>query len=154
MPPIYVVLVDNDPIYLGLATRFLGKQENLIVSGVIAGSNELFNLVQVFEPDILLYNLSSSRNYDLDAISRLKEISPGTHIIAVASHGSNQNRKQVLLAGADNFVKRTRVNIEFLPMVWKLITMYRHRNQRWEMEAAPLTPIQRNFDNQTDKRIH
>jgi DNA-binding NarL/FixJ family response regulator len=154
MPPIYVVVVDNDPIYIGLATRFLSNQENLFVSGVLLGRDDLIKSTQVFAPDIMLYNLNNPLRQDLETISLLKEISPSTHIIAVSSNISEHTRRQVLHAGADNFVKRNRMNIEFLPMMWKLITMYRHRHQKWEMDTAPLTPPNGNFSFQSNGQIH
>ena len=57
MFPIYVVIVDSDPRFLEIATRFLQKRKGVLIYSAVSTSNEILIQANVFEPDVVLYNL-------------------------------------------------------------------------------------------------
>ena len=58
--PVYVVVVDSDPRFLEIATRFLQKREGTLVYSAVSTGDEVLKQTDVFEPDVILYNLGNS----------------------------------------------------------------------------------------------
>jgi DNA-binding NarL/FixJ family response regulator len=127
MFPLFVVIVDRDPRFLDIATRFLQKREGLLVYSAVSTSNEILNQVGVFVPDVILYNLGNSETASLGTIRQLRKKLPGLTLIVVAPPENEKYKKAVLEAGADNFVIRHAMSLEFLPAIWSLVTLYQQR---------------------------
>jgi len=125
--PIYVVIVDSDPRFLEIATRFLQKREGVLVYSAVSTSNEILNQASVFEPDVVLYNLDESDPQCLSTVKKLRNQFPDMTIIVVSPPENEKFKKSVLEAGASDFVLRYAMNLEFLPAIWSLISMYQHR---------------------------
>lgn len=127
MFPIYVVIVDSDPRFLEIATRFLQKRKGVLIYSAVSTSNEILIQANVFEPDVVLYNLDESDPHSLDTIKKLRNQFPEMTIIVVSSPENEKFKKTVLDAGATDFILRYAMNLEFLPAIWSLISMYQHR---------------------------
>ncbi len=127
MFPIYVVIVDSDPRFLEIATRFLQKREGVLVYSAVSTSNEILMQANVFEPDVVLYNLDESDPKSLETIKKLRSKFPNMTIIVVSPPENEQIKQSVIEAGASDFVLRYAMNLEFLPAIWSLISMYQHR---------------------------
>ena len=127
MFPIYVVIVDSDPRFLEIATRFLQKREGVLVYSAVSTSDEILRQASVFEPDIVLYNLDESDLNSLDTIRKLRTKFPEMTIVVVAQPENKNFQQSILEAGANDVVLRYAMNLESLPAIWSLITMYKHR---------------------------
>jgi DNA-binding NarL/FixJ family response regulator len=127
MFPIYVVIVDSDPRFLEIATRFLQKREEVLVYSVVSTSRDVVIQADVFEPDIVLYNLNDADPQSLAAINKLRNKFPEITIIVVSPSENENLKHSILEAGANDFVLRYAMNLEFLPAIWSLISMYQHR---------------------------
>lgn len=137
MLPVYVVIVDSDPRFLEIATRFLQKRDGVLVYSAVSTSNEILKQAEVFEPDVVLYNLGNSDSDSLETIRQLRTRFPFMTIIVV-SPPENENFKQAVLeAGASDFVLRQAMNLEFLPAIWSLVSMYQHRYGRSGVGTIP-----------------
>ena len=79
--PIYVVIVDSNPRFLEIATRFLQKREGVLVYSAVSTSNEILRQTNIFEPDIVFYNLDESDPNGLDTIRKLRSKFPEITII-------------------------------------------------------------------------
>jgi DNA-binding NarL/FixJ family response regulator len=127
MFPIYVVIVDSDPRFLEIATRFLQKREEVLVYSAVSTSRDILMQVDVFEPDVVLYNLNDSDPQSLATINKLRNKFPDMTIIVVSPPENEKLKHSILEAGANDFVLRYAMNLEFLPAIWSLISMYQHR---------------------------
>ncbi len=127
MFPIYVVIVDSDPRFLEIATRFLQKRKGVLIYSAVSTSDEILIQANVFEPDVVLYNLDESDPHCLDTIKKLRNQFPEMTIIVLSSPENEKFKKSVIEAGASDFVLRYAMNLEFLPAIWSLISMYQHR---------------------------
>jgi DNA-binding NarL/FixJ family response regulator len=127
MLPLFVVIVDSDPRFLEIATRFLQKRTGTLVYSAVSKSDEILRQVNIFEPDILLYNLSNSDSKSLETIKQLRNKFSRITIIVVAPPENGNFKQAVMEAGANDFVLRNALNLEFLPAIWCLITMYQQR---------------------------
>jgi DNA-binding NarL/FixJ family response regulator len=137
MLPIYVMIVDSDPRFLEIATQFLQKREGVLVYSAVTNSNEVLNQVQVFEPDVILYNLGNADPKSLETISKLRALHPKMSIIVLAPPESQEFKQAALEAGANDFVARHSLNLEFLPAIWSLVSMYQHRYGKYGVGMIP-----------------
>ena len=137
MFPIYVVIVDSDPRFLEIATRFLQKREEVLVYSAVSTSQDILTQADVFEPDVVLYNLNDSDTQGLDTIKKLRDKFPDMTIIVVSPQENEEFKKTILDAGASDFVLRYAMNLEFLPAIWSLISMYQHRYGRSGIGTIP-----------------
>ena len=137
MLPIFVVIVDSDPHFLEIAAQFLQKRSGVLVYSAVSTSEEILQQTTVFEPDILLYNLDNADSRSLETIKKLREKFPHITIIVV-SPPENQKFKQATIdAGANDFILRYAMNLEFLPAIWSLITMYQQRYGKTGVGTIP-----------------
>jgi DNA-binding NarL/FixJ family response regulator len=127
MFPMYVVIVDSDPRFLEIATRFLQKREGVLVYSAVSTSSDILTQADVFEPDVVLYNLNDSDPQSLDTINKLRSRFPDMTIIVVSPPENEKFKESIINAGASDFVLRYAMNLEFLPAIWSLISMYQHR---------------------------
>jgi len=137
MLPVYVVLVDSDPRFLEIATRFLQKRDGALVYSAVTTSDEILQQASVFEPDVVLYNLGDSDPKSLETIRQLRNKFPAMTIIVVSPPENEYFKQAVLEAGASDVMLRQLMTLEFLPALWSLISMYQHRFGRSRIGTIP-----------------
>lgn len=137
MYPIYVVIVDSDPRFLEIATRFLQKREGVLVYSAVSTSNEILMQANVFEPDVILYNLNESDPNSLETIKKIRNRFPDMTIIVISPPENEKIKQSVIESGASDFVLRYAMNLEFLPAIWSLISMYKHRYGKTGIGTIP-----------------
>ena len=142
MLPLYVTMVDSDIKFLEIADRFLQKRSNTLVFSTVSTSAEILQQTNVFEPDIVVYNLEDTNPESLTTIKYLRERFPSINIVVISKIENEQFQKAVLNAGADDCVFKPGQNIEFLPAIWGLITMYQ---QRFGKRGIGIIPPQKAF---------
>jgi DNA-binding NarL/FixJ family response regulator len=152
MLPMYVMIVDSDPRFLEIATCFLQKRQGVLVYSAVTNSRDVLNQVQVFEPDVILYNLENGDQSSLKTISQLRAMHPKMSIIVLAPPDSDALKQAAIEAGASDFIKRHSFNLEFLPAIWSLVSMYQHRYGQYgvrmlpphQMKSAGIQPFPKN----------
>lgn len=125
--PISVLLVDDNPTFLRVTTRYLQQQEDMIVVGVApSGEKGLAEAIKL-QPKIVLLDLAMPDLSGLELIPRLKEAHPGICIIALTVLNTEGYRRAALEAGADEFLPKAVMATELLPTIRRLAE--NNRNQ-------------------------
>ncbi|MBN1978312.1 MAG: response regulator transcription factor [Anaerolineae bacterium] len=119
MSAISVLLVDDNPIFLHCAKRFLQKQD-VVVVGTVSGGRWAIDLAQNLDPDVALIDLSMSDLPGLELIPLLRATLPKIGIIALTLMDTDDYRKAALAAGADDFVSKNTMAIDLLPAIQKI----------------------------------
>jgi DNA-binding NarL/FixJ family response regulator len=117
MKPISVLLVDDNPAFLRIATRFLQKHDDTVVIGTADGGEEALALAQDLQPDIVLVDLAMPGVSGLDTIPRLRAILPKVGIIALTVLDTNSYLQAAIEAGANDFVPKASLNTDLLPAI-------------------------------------
>jgi DNA-binding NarL/FixJ family response regulator len=117
MKPISVLLVDDNPAFLRIATRFLQEHGDVAVVGAAGGGEEALALAQDLQPDIVVIDLAMPGLSGLEAIPRLWAVLPGVSIIALTVLDTNSYREAALAAGANDFVAKVSLNTDLLPAI-------------------------------------
>ncbi len=125
MNPISVLLVDDSPVFLGIAVQFLQAYDDLIVVGAVAEGERVLTEAQHLCPDVVLVDLTMPNISGLEVIPRLRELLPQVGIIALTLHNTNAYRQAALDAGADHFIPKSAMSTELLPAIREI-----HVNRR------------------------
>jgi len=122
MKPIRILLVDDNPMFLGVARDFLQLQTNLSVVGTTRSGEEALNLAKELKPDIVLLDLNMPGLSGLEAIPRLREILPEIKVIALTMMDQAAYQPAALAAGADGFVPKASMCNDLMPAILDAIS--------------------------------
>ena len=117
MNPISVLLVDDSPTFLSIATQFLQAHDDLIVVGAVEEGEEALVQAQSLHPDVVLVDLTMPNLPGLEVIPRLRRMLPETGIIALTLHNTDAYRHAALAAGADDFIPKDSMSADLLPAI-------------------------------------
>jgi len=117
MKPISVLLVDDNPAFLRIVTRFLQEHDDIVIVGAADGGEEALALARDLQPDIVVIDLAMPGLSGLETIPRLRAVLPEVGIIALTVLDINSYWQAALAAGANDFVPKARLNTELLPAI-------------------------------------
>lgn len=148
--PISVLLVDDNPIFMRILTRFLEAQSGREVSvvGSADAGRKALTLAPLLRPQVILVDLAMPDIHGLDLIPRLRASLPEGIIIALSLMDPRSYREAVLAAGADAFVSKATLEGDLLPTIRPLV---RH-NRSQENCAKYAGPGLFHFERRTEVR--
>jgi DNA-binding NarL/FixJ family response regulator len=117
MKPISVLLVDDNRVFLRIATRFLQEHGDVVVVGAAGGGEEALALAQDLQPDIVVIDLAMPGLSGLVTISLLQVVLPEVGIIALTVLDTKGYRQATLAAGANDFVAKASLDTDLLPAI-------------------------------------
>jgi DNA-binding NarL/FixJ family response regulator len=129
MKPISVLLVDDNPTFLNIVTRFLQEHEEIVVVGAVDGGQEALAQVHRLRPDIVLTDLAMPQVSGMETILRLRAAWPKMGIIALTLLDTNGYRQAALTAGADDFVAKDALNTDLLPTIRRVMEAKSSQNK-------------------------
>ena len=129
MKLISVLLVDDNPRFLRIATRFLQEHDDVVVVGAAGGGEEALALAQDLQPDIVVIDLAMPGLSGLETVPRLQAMLPKVGIIALTVLDTNSYRQAALTAGADDFVPKTSLDTDLLPAIRRVAQTARRRQR-------------------------
>jgi DNA-binding NarL/FixJ family response regulator len=121
-PPISVLLVDDNPIFLRILTRFLEERSRLdvVVVGSADGGEKALTKASLLKPQVILVDLAMPDIHGLELIPRLRAVLPDAKIITLTLMDPSSYREAVLAAGADDFVSKATLEADLLPTILRL----------------------------------
>lgn len=118
----YRVVIAEDHTILREGLRaLLASQQDLKVVGEAQDGREAIRCVQDSSPDIILMDLSMPRMNGLDAIKEIKKTNPGTKIIALTVHKTEEYVLATLQAGADGYVLKDATHSELVMAIMNVL---------------------------------
>jgi DNA-binding NarL/FixJ family response regulator len=117
MSRISVLLIDDNPVFLSIATQFLQAHDDLMVIGAVTGGEEALLQAQGLRPDVVLVDLAMPDLPGLEIIPRLRSVLPEAGVIALTTYDDDAYRRAALDAGANEFVSKTDMGSELLPAI-------------------------------------
>ena len=119
MPPISLLLVDDNPRFLQVLSRFLHTRysADVAVIGMARNGIEALARAQVVRPQVVLLDLAMPGMPGWEVIPRLRKELPEVGIIVLSLLESGAYREMVLEAGADAFVGKSTLAAELVPAI-------------------------------------
>ncbi len=118
MPPKYRIVVAEDHTILREGVRsLLSSNPDFEVVGEAEDGREAIECVDRLKPDLLLTDLSMPRMNGVDAVREIKKRSPGTKILVLTVHKTEEYILATLQAGADGYLLKDSTYAELLMAV-------------------------------------
>jgi DNA-binding NarL/FixJ family response regulator len=141
MKDISVLLIDHNPLFAQLLTRFLQSEEQVTVIGATTWDKHGLSTVNDLCPEISLIDLDSSVKDSLETIRRIRKMLPDCLIIAMTMMDAVYYRKTVLEAGADDLFLKTDIGSNFL--VYLHSNLKKRKQKNMMLRSPILSPIQK-----------
>jgi DNA-binding NarL/FixJ family response regulator len=124
-----VLLVDDNPTFLRVLTRFLADQgeEGVQVVGTVVGGREAVAQAKRLQPDVILLDLEMPDVPGLDLLPRLRATCPDARLIALTLMDPDSFQAAALVAGADAFVSKASLEQDLFPAIQGLAPLAHRR---------------------------
>lgn len=116
LSPTTLLLVDDNPVFLGLLIAFFERSgmANLAIR-TARSAEEGMALAREIHPDLVTVDLTLAGTSGVEAIGQLRAILPSAAIVALTEHEEEVFRTASLAAGADDFVPKSDLVRRVLP---------------------------------------
>jgi DNA-binding NarL/FixJ family response regulator len=133
MPPISLLLVDDNPRFLRILSRFLHTRypADVVVMDVARSGIEALARAQIVRPQLVLLDLAMPDMPGWEVIPRLRKELPEVGIIVLTLLDPSGYREMTLKAEADEFVSKSALVTELMPAIRRVAS---NRLQRIPME--------------------
>ncbi|MBN1668087.1 MAG: response regulator [Anaerolineales bacterium] len=125
MPPLAVLVMDNNPFYLRLANRFLQQRDDVVVLEGDMHRIADWQAGRSILPDIIFLNLDRDTRVGIEFIRRIRSLAPATQLVVLASIEQKSQTHLIKEAGASDVIIRPRVAVEALPLIWQTVSRRR-----------------------------
>ena len=115
-----ILLVDQQTGFLGAATEFLEREDDLTVLGTAGGHAAALAQVRALGPKVILLDPSSPGMGGLGVIRIYKGLLPDVKVIVLTLMDSNTYRRASLVAGANDFVSKATLVTDLLPAIQRV----------------------------------
>ncbi|WP_160164693.1 response regulator transcription factor [Pedosphaera parvula] len=115
-----LLLVDDSPDFLSVASNFLSPHPNLQIVGLADSGVTALSLVQERSPDLVLMDFSMPGMNGLEATRKLKSLIEAPQIILISLHEGFVFSDSAHKAGADAFLTKSEFGERLLDVIGKL----------------------------------
>ncbi|GAB6151493.1 response regulator transcription factor [Desulfosporosinus burensis] len=112
-----VLLVDDHTILRTGLRMFFNSQEDIVVIGEAVCGEEALEKVQLHQPDVVILDISMPGMNGIEAITRIKQLTPDVGILMLTMHEAEEYLQQTMQAGASGYVLKKAADSELLEAV-------------------------------------
>jgi DNA-binding NarL/FixJ family response regulator len=109
-----IVIAEDHTILREGLKMLLSSNPELEVAGEAGDGLEAVRMVEMIKPDLILMDLSMPRMNGMGAIQEIKKQSPGTKILVLTVHRTEEYILATLKAGADGYVLKDATHSELM----------------------------------------
>jgi DNA-binding NarL/FixJ family response regulator len=109
-----IVIADDHTLFREGLRALLSAHEDLHVLGEAENGQEALRAVEKHKPDLLLMDLSMPKMGGLEAIKEVKRQEPGTKVLVLTIHGTEEFVLEALHAGASGYVLKDATHDELV----------------------------------------
>ena len=107
-----IIIAEDHTILREGLRALLSSDPELEIAGEAEDGQEAIRCVEKFKPSLVLMDLSMPRMNGMDAIKEIKKRSPGTKVLVLTVHKTDEYILATLQAGADGYVLKDSTNTE------------------------------------------
>ena len=101
---INIMIVDDHPVVRQGLRAMLPSEPDIRVQGMAASAREAISLIEREQPDVVLMDLRMPEMEGIEAIKRLRRISPNIKILVLTNYGSDEYIVRATQAGAMGYL--------------------------------------------------
>ena len=117
MPPIRVLLVDDNPKFIAAAAYFLATLPDVTVVGYALSAQEGLAQATDAQPNLVLMDVAMPNMNGLEATRELKTWPQAPYVVILTMYDNLEYRAAAKLAGADGFVTKSEFGAQLLPLM-------------------------------------
>lgn len=118
-PPLRVLLVDDNLLFLNRASQWLAKQPGIHIVGQATSGEQGVELALLLTPDLVVMDLAMPTMNGHEAALRIKRRSAATRVILISMHDQETFNEKCLLQ-TDGFVPKDDLYSRLIPLIWAL----------------------------------
>jgi len=118
-PPLRVLLVDDNPLFLNRASQWLTKQPGIQIVGQANSGEQGIEQALLLNPDLVVMDLAMPTMNGHDAAQRIKRRSATIRVILISMHNHETFSENCLLY-TDGFVPKDDLYSRLIPLIWTL----------------------------------
>lgn len=112
-----VLLVDDHTILRTGLRMFFDSQEDMVVVGEAVSGEEALEKTELHQPDVVILDISMPGMNGIEAIGRIKQLTPNAGILMLTMHEAEEYLQQAMQAGASGYVLKKAADSELLEAV-------------------------------------
>lgn len=117
MKPIRILVVDDESVVRDGVVAILSFQTDMKVVGEAEDGQKALELAKQTKPDVVLLDMHMPKLNGLEAIPKLKEISPKSRILVLTSFAESDRVYQTIKAGALGFLLKDATRVQLLQAI-------------------------------------
>jgi|WetSurMetagenome_2_1015567.scaffolds.fasta_scaffold1234113_1 DNA-binding NarL/FixJ family response regulator len=121
MPPIRLLIVDDNREFLTSAERFLAADPGLDIIGHALSGDEALGKVNLLQPDVVLMDLVMPEMSGLEATRRIKTRANPPFVIILTLHDIPEYCSAAQAAQADGFIGKSNFGNGLIPLIHALM---------------------------------
>jgi DNA-binding NarL/FixJ family response regulator len=115
-PPYRILIAEDDESFLEAIALLLEQDDRFVVAGAARNGEEAVTLADELAPDAVVLDIEMPVLDGVEAARKLRAASPRLTIVAVSGHDYEERVLEIREAGADDYVRKARMDAE-LPRV-------------------------------------
>jgi NarL family two-component system response regulator LiaR len=117
MKPIRILVVDDESVVRDGVVAILSFQTDMKVVGEAEDGMKAIDLAKTTKPDVVLLDMHMPKLNGLEAIPKLKEVSPKSRILVLTSFAESDRVYQTIKAGALGFLLKDATRVQLLQAI-------------------------------------
>ena len=115
-PPFRILIAEDDESFLESIALLLDQDDRFVVAGTARNGEEAVSRAEELAPDAVVIDIEMPVLDGVEAARKLRAASPLLPILAVSGHDYEERVLEIREAGADDYVRKARMDVE-LPRV-------------------------------------
>lgn len=120
MSKIKVLLADDSPEFLKMASQFLAADPGIELVGVALTGKDALALAAELQPELILMDMIMPHMNGVEATRQIKSLPNAPIVVLLTGHDTPEYRSAATDAGADGFVYKPELFKELLPLIHQL----------------------------------
>jgi DNA-binding NarL/FixJ family response regulator len=119
--PVRVVVVDDHRMFAEALELLLEGEEDMVTAGIAHSGEEALASLSETAPDVVLMDLDLPGMTGVEAIRRIRKLSPSTQVVVISAMQDPSDMAAALSAGACGFVPKTEAADDLVGMIRRAV---------------------------------
>lgn len=106
METIKIIIADTQYLVRIGLLNLLSTQKNFTIVGEVSNSKALLEMVELHQPEVVIFDYNNPKSFLMDDISAIKKTSPKTNFLIISADENKSNIYKVIELGAISFLTK------------------------------------------------